>query len=155
MLHFRIPITGQICDEILNAHMSLDVLTVKRTNLKLCMKPAGPLHPWPIPDKQGDSVTINFIGPLPINRRFNLICSMTDHLVLDIQLIPTISTLTADGMVLLFFNHWYYENGLPLMIVCNQDKLFISCFWRSLHKLIGVSVKMSSAYHPEKDGASE
>ena len=41
------------------------------------------------------------------------------------------------------------------MIICDQDKLFMSRFWRALHKLIGVSVKMSSAYHPETDGTSE
>ena len=28
-------------------------------------KPIGPLHPLPIPDQRGNSVTIDFIGPLP------------------------------------------------------------------------------------------
>ena len=118
-------------------------------------KLAGPLHPLPVPDKRGDSVAIDFVGPLPVDEGFDMICSMTDRLGSDIQLIPTISTLTADGMALLFFNHWFCENGLPLTIICDRDKLFMSRFWRALHKLIGVSVKMSSAYHPETDGASE
>ena len=70
-----------------------------------------------------------------------MVCSMTDCLGPDIQIIPTISMLSVDGMALLFFNHWYSENGLPLTIVCDQDKLFILNFWKALHKLIGVSVK--------------
>lgn len=118
-------------------------------------KPAGPLHPLSIPDECGDSVTINFIGPLPVNEGFDMICSMSDCLGSDIQLVPTISTLTVNGMALLFFNQWYCENGLPLTIICDHDKLFMSQFWKALHKLIGVSVKMSSAYHPETNGSSE
>ena len=118
-------------------------------------KPAGPLHPLPVPDGRGDSVAIDFIGPLPLDEGYDMVCSMTDRLGSDIQLIPTVATLTADGMALLFFNHWYCENGLPLTIVCDRDKLFVSRFWKALHKLIGVSIKMSSAYHPETDGASK
>ena len=100
-------------------------------------------------------MAIDFIGPLPLDEGYDMVCSMTDCLGSDIQLIPTVATLTADGMALLFFNHWYCENGLPLTIICDRDKLFVSRFWKALHKLIGVSIKMSSAYHPETDGASE
>ena len=108
-------------------------------------KPAGPLHPLHVPDKRGDSVAINFVAPLPSDDGFDMICSMTDRLGSDVQLIPTVTTLTAEQMALLFFNHWYCENGLPKTIVCDRDKLFISRFWRALQKLIRVSVKMSSA----------
>jgi hypothetical protein len=31
----------------------------------------------------------------------------------------------------------------------------VSTFWKSLHKLTGVKIKMSTAWHPETDGASE
>ena len=104
------------------------------------MKPAGLLHPSPVPNGRGDSVAIDFIGPLPVDEGFNIIGSLTDRLGSDIQLIPTLTTLTADEMALLFFNHWYCKNGLPKTIVCNHDKLFISHFWKALHKSIGVSI---------------
>jgi hypothetical protein len=35
------------------------------------------------------------------------------------------------------------------------DKLFVSELWDALHKLTGVKLKMSTAYHPETDGGSE
>jgi hypothetical protein len=57
--------------------------------------------------------------------------------------------------VVLFFNNWYCENGLPKDIISDQDKLFVSKFWRTLHKLSGVKLKLSSAYHPETDGTSK
>src|SRR5437016_3598857 len=33
-------------------------------------KPTGPLHPLPIPDARGDSVAMDFIGPLPEENGF-------------------------------------------------------------------------------------
>jgi hypothetical protein len=118
-------------------------------------KPTGPLHPLPIPDDRGDSVAMDFIGPLPLDDGFNCILSMTDCLGSDIRIIPTCTDISAEDLAVLFFNHWYCENGLPKDIISNQDKLFVSKFWRALHKLTGVKIKLSSAYHPETDGSSE
>jgi hypothetical protein len=116
---------------------------------------AGPLHPLPVPDARGDSVAIDFIGPLPEDGGYNMLVSMTDRLNSDVRLVPCRDTISAEHFATLFFDHWYCENGLPLDIVSDRDKLFLSKFWRALHKLTGVKMKMSSSYHPETDGASE
>jgi len=80
-------------------------------------KPLGPLHPLPIPDERGDSVAIDFIGPLPHDEGHDCILTMTDRLGSDVRIIPTVTTLTADNLALLFFEHWYCENGLPRDII--------------------------------------
>ena len=54
-----------------------------------------------------------------------------------------------------FFDKWYCENSLPTDIVSDRDKLFISKFWKALHKLMGVKLKLSTAYHPQNDDVSE
>ena len=118
-------------------------------------KPIGPLHPLPIPDARCDSVAIDFIGPLPLDNGFDTIVTFTDRLGSDIQIIPTVSSLTAEKLAELFFEKWYCENGLPLEIVSDRDKLFMSTFWKSLHSLTGIKLKMSTSYHPETDGSSE
>jgi hypothetical protein len=41
-------------------------------------KPAGPLHPLPIPDKRFELVAINFIRLLPKDNGFNVFVTMTD-----------------------------------------------------------------------------
>jgi hypothetical protein len=124
-------------------------------NKSTTSEPSSPLHPLPIPDEWGDSVAINFIGPLPLDEHYNCILSMTDRLGSDIQIIPTCIDITAEDLTLLFFNHWYCENGLPKDIISDHDKLFVSKFWGELHKLTGVKLKLSSAYHPKTDAASE
>ena len=80
---------------------------------------------------------------------------ITDRLGSDIQIIPTRININAEELALIFFNNWYCENGLPKDIISNQDKLFVSKFWTALHKLTGMKLKLSSAYHPETDGSSE
>ncbi len=118
-------------------------------------KPSGPLHPLPVPENHGDSVAIDFIGPLPEDQGFNCIVTFTDHLNSDIRLVPTWTDISAADFASIFFNEWYCENGLPLNIVSDRDKLFISKFWKSLHELTGVKLNMSTSFHPESDGASE
>ena len=109
----------------------------------------------PVPDKRCDSVAIDFIGPLPLDEGFDCILTITDRLGSDIRLIPTTCTLTAEKLADLFFKEWYCENGLPLEIVSDRDRLFVSQFWTALHKLTGISLKMSSSFHPQTDGSSE
>jgi len=118
-------------------------------------KPTGPLHPLPVPDERFDSVAMDFIGPLPEEEGFNCILTMTDRLNSDIQLVPCSTKLTAEQLALLFFDKWYCENGLPLEIISDRDKLFMARFWKHLMILTGIKHRASSAYHPQTDGASE
>jgi hypothetical protein len=111
-------------------------------------KPMGPLHPLPVPDQRGDSVAIDFIRPLPEDEGFNCIVTFTDRLNSDIRVVPMRTNISAEDLAIIFFNEWYCENGLPLEIVSDRDKLFVSKFWQALHKLTGVKLKMSTAYHP-------
>ena len=76
-------------------------------------KPPGPLHPLPIPDERGDSVALDFVGPLPEDDGYNCILTMTDCLGSDYRLIPTRTDATAKDIALLVFDNWYCENGLP------------------------------------------
>ena len=102
-------------------------------------KAPGPLHPLPIPDDCGDSVALDFIGPLPEDDSYNCILTMTDRLGLHYCLIPTRTDASTEDISLLVFDNWYCENGLPNDFV---DKLFISCFWKAFAKLTGVPLQM-------------
>ncbi|KAJ3491013.1 hypothetical protein NLJ89_g11381 [Agrocybe chaxingu] len=124
-------------------------------NKNTTKKPIGPLHPLPIPDARGDSVAIDFIGPLPEDDGKNCIISFTDRLGSDVRLVAARTDTTAEDLATLFFDNWFCENGLPLDIVSDRDKLFVSKFWKALHTLTGIKLRLSTSYHPETDGASE
>jgi hypothetical protein len=104
-------------------------------NKSTTTKSYGPLHPLPIPDKHGDSVAIDFVGPLPGDENKNCIITFTDCLGSDIQLVPSQTDIMAEDLAYIFFDKWYCENGLPTDIISDHDRLFMSRFWKALHKL--------------------
>ena len=118
-------------------------------------RPAGPLHPLPIPDEQGDSVAVDFIGPLPEDEGFDSIVTMTDRGGSDVRVVPTRTDISAEDFAELFFDHWYCNNGLPLEFISDRDKLWVSKVWKHLTKLAGIKLRMSTTFHPETDGSSE
>ena len=47
-------------------------------------KPAGPLHPLPVPDCHGSSIAMDFVGPLPLDQGYDCILLITDRLGSDV-----------------------------------------------------------------------
>jgi hypothetical protein len=63
--------------------------------------------------------------------------------------------MTVEEFTGLFFNRWYCENGCPMEIVTDHDKRFMSKFWKTVMKLMGIKHKLLTAYHPQTDGSSK
>jgi hypothetical protein len=61
----------------------------------------------------------------------------------------------AKQLAWIFFNSWYCENGLPLEMISDHDKLFMSRFWKYFALLTGIRHKCLSSYYLQTDGASE
>jgi hypothetical protein len=80
---------------------------------------------------------------------------MTDLLGAEVCLTPVHSTATAAEIAVVLFDEWYCKNGLMRQIITNCNALFMADLWTALHKLTGVKLKMSTAYHPQTDGVSE
>ena len=118
-------------------------------------RPAGPLHPLPVPDDRFDSVALDFVGPLPPDEGFDYLLTITDRLGSDIRLIPCNTNINAEELAVIFFDKWYCENGLPLELISDRDKLFMSRFWKHFALLTGIKHKASTSFHPQSDGSSE
>ena len=58
-------------------------------------KVKGPLHPLRIPETSGDSVCLDFVGPLPEDKGYDCILTVMDWLGLDVQLIFTHTNISA------------------------------------------------------------
>ena len=122
-------------------------------------KPYGLLNPLPIPSEPWESIGIDFVGPLPLSNNrdgnFDSITIVICLLTAMVELIPSRINYTAQDLAELMFENVYKHHGLPKSIISDHDVLFTSTFWEHLHKLIGTTLKMSSAYHPQTDGSTE
>lgn len=122
-------------------------------------KPYGLLNPLPVPSLPWEAIGIDFVGPLPpSNNRdgsFDSITVIIDLLTAMVHLVPSRISYTAHDVAELLFAEVYKHHGLPKAIISDRNVLFTSVFWEHLHKLIGVDLRQSSAYHPESDGSTE
>ena len=124
-------------------------------NKSTTQAPLGFLHPLPIPNERFSDIAMDFIGPLPKSRGFDTLLVITDRLTDYVMIEPLLGTATAEDIARLVYRTWYRRFGLPKSIVSDRDKLFISKFWKELHRLLDIKIKLSTSYHPETDGSSE
>ena len=122
-------------------------------------KPYGLLNPLAITSEPWESIGVDFVGPLPISHNrdgeFDSITVVICLLTAMVEIIPSRIDYKARDIAELMFEHVYKHHGLPKTIVSDRDVLFTSVFWNHLNTLIGIKLKMSSAYHPQTDGATE
>ena len=120
-------------------------------------KPLGLLHPLPIPTRRWQCVTMDFIVQLPKTiDGHDAIFVVVDKLSKRAYFIASTTTATAPDTALLFFTHVIKNgHGIPEMIVSDRDSKFTSLFWKSLWSLLGTTLAMSTAFHPETDGQTE
>ena len=80
-----------------------------------------------------------------------VLCRMTSL----VHLVPVTTTIRASQLAWLFVKEIVHLHGLPETIVSDRDAKFTSQFWREMHRLLGVKLLMSTAFHPQTDRASE
>lgn len=122
-------------------------------------KSYGLLNPLELSRRPWDAIGIDFVGPLPTSDNrdgsFDMIVVIIDLFSGMVHLVPGRTDYKAKDIAELIFSEVYKHHGLPSSIVSDRDKWFTSHFWEELHKLIGTKLRMSSAYHPQTDGATE
>ena len=117
--------------------------------------PAGLLHPLPVPHERFSDIAMDFVGPFPKSNGYEMVLVITDRLTNYVRIEPTHSTATAPDIAYLVYSTWCRQFGLPQRIVSDRDKLFMSQFWKTLHKSLGIEIQASTSYHPQTDGSSE
>jgi len=120
-------------------------------------RPYGLLQALPIPTEHAVRVNIDFITKLPAGEGgYDGVATIIDPLTKRARWIPVKEAdLTAEMFAEAFIAGYVRNRGLPLSIVSDRDTRFTSKFWQALCALLGIKLRMSTAYHPQSDGQAE
>jgi hypothetical protein len=115
----------------------------------------GLLSPLPVPDRNWEQISMDFIVQLPLtDEGYDALMVVVDRLSKMMHCIPMHTTDTAEDVARIYLSEIFRLHGLPRTIVSDRDSKFAR-FWRALHQLFGTKLSISTAYHPQTDGQTE
>ena len=118
--------------------------------------PAGLLQPLPVPKERFECISMDLITCLPKTPRgFDAIATFVDRLTKHATFVPCNTKSSATDIGRLFFRNVFRHWGMPRSIVSDRDPRWLSAFWQSFYKLMGTTLAMSTAFHPQTDGQTE
>lgn len=119
-------------------------------------RPAGLLHPLPIPEKPWQVISIDFVGPLPrTSDHYDTVLVVIDKFSKGGHLIPTTSHATAKHTAKLLIDNVVRLHGLPGAIISDRGTQFTAKLFRKVWEQLGTDLRFSTAYHPQSDGQTE
>jgi len=111
--------------------------------------------PNAIPEKLWSHISADFITKLPLAQRYDAILVVCDRFSKMAHFIATTEKTSAEGLAKLFQDHVWKLHGLPESIISDRGVQFTAGMMKELNNLLGIQIKLSTAYHPQTDGQKE
>lgn len=121
----------------------------------LVVAPSGLLQSLNLPEQFWEEISMDFIIRLPKSKRYASIFVVVDRLTKWNHFIPLKHPYSTILLVEVFIKEVSCLHGIPILIVSDRDPIFLSSFWKELFKLQGTQLKMSTTYHPQRDGQTK
>jgi len=83
---------------------------------------------------------------------FDSIIVIVDKLTKYMILIPYKETYKAYQLGFILLDKLIRDYSIPESITLDRDRLFTSHYWKTLVAVIGIKLRILTAYHPETDG---
>jgi len=111
--------------------------------------------PNTIPEKPWSHISADFITKLPLAQGYDAILVVCDRFSKMAHFIATTEKTSAEGLAKLFRDQVWKLHGLPESIVSDRGVQFAAEMMKELNNLLGIQMKLSTAYHPQTDGQTE
>src|ERR1700731_2484302 len=118
-------------------------------------KPYGMLKQLPIPEKPWNSISMDFIEQLPESSSVTVILVVVDRFMKQGIFIPTTNEVNSAELACLFVLHVFSKHGVPSHVPSDRGSEFVSHFFRSLGKVLDMTLHFTSGYHTEGDRQME
>jgi hypothetical protein len=127
-------------------------------NKTQALRPAGLLQPLDVPSQVWVDISMDFIEGLPKVGGKSVILTVVDRFSKYAHFIVLGHPYTAASVARAFFDDVVRLHGFPTSIISDRDSVFTGNVWRDLFKMAGVTgvtLHMSTAFHPQTDVQSE
>jgi hypothetical protein len=111
-------------------------------------KTPGLLKPLPIPERPWQHISIDF-HELPVDRNgYDMVIILVNRFGKRPFLIPCHKNIDTKEAARLYIHYIYRIYGPLDTIVSDRGPQFISAFWNKFTRILGIRLKLSTAYHP-------
>ncbi|KAI5609879.1 hypothetical protein C0J50_9363 [Silurus asotus] len=117
--------------------------------------PLGKLIPLPTSQRPWSHIGIDFVTDLPRSEGFTCILVVVDRFSKACRFVPLRGLPMALETAEALFHHVFRNFGLLEEIVSDRGSQFTSHIWRAFFQLLGVTVNLSSGYHPQSNGQTK
>jgi hypothetical protein len=118
-------------------------------------KKRGLLKPLPIPARFHSELSIDFMTDLPAEGNSpKYLMVITDRLLKSVTL-EAMTTMEAEACAERFLQCHYRFHGFPSAVTSDRGSNWTGRFWRKLCELTRIEQRLSTAFHPQTDGATE
>ncbi|GBG66515.1 hypothetical protein CBR_g63097 [Chara braunii] len=118
--------------------------------------PLGLLKPLPIPERPGESLSMDFMDTLVTSK------SGMRHIFVIVvrfskygRLVAMPETAKTEYVIRMFKENWVRDFGLPKSIISDKDVRFTTELWKAAAAEQGTPLQMTSGNHPEANGQAE
>ena len=100
-------------------------------------------------------MTVDFIMKLPIVAEKDMILVICDRLSKMTHFVATTEGTSVEGLARLLWDNVWKLHGLPESIVSDRGPQFAAELMKELNRMLGIKIKLSTAFHPQIDGQTE
>ncbi|GBG68839.1 hypothetical protein CBR_g3533 [Chara braunii] len=142
--------------ELVNGLLFLEKEGNKRLYKPRTQAPLGLLKPLPIPERPGESLSMDFMDTLVTSKSgMRHIFVIVDRISKYARLVAMPETAKTEYVIKMFKENWVRDFGLPKSIISDRDVRFTSELWKAAAAEQGTRLQMPSGNHPEANGQAE
>jgi len=98
---------------------------------------------------------VDFITKLLVSKGHDSILVVCDRFSKMSHFVVTTEKMMAEGLVRLFRDNVWKLHRLPESVISDRGPQFAARMTKELNKMLGIEMKLSTAYHPETDRQTE
>ncbi|GBG59494.1 hypothetical protein CBR_g38519 [Chara braunii] len=139
-----------------DAQLYVETCQVCQRDKPRTQAPLGLLKPLPIPERPGESLSMDFMDTLVTTKSgMRHIFVIVDRFSKYARLVAMPETARAEYVIKMFKENWVRDFGLPKSIISDRDVRFTSELWKAAAAEQETQLQMTSGNHPEANGQAE